>query len=134
MLREAGWYPGRSTDSKTLDEWQKVIKVKIPPPVEAVFKEFGGLEFGTIGPGLTMARTTVDINPLHARWDSPVIQRLAKAAGVEALYPLGIFGDGDGLILMDSFGSVYVDYDMDSPAGRSFDEAIIKLLLGIKWS
>ena len=87
---------------------------------------------GSIGPGVNVARTSLDIAPLHAEGGRQEIRRLADVADVDVLYPLGIFGDNDGLLLIDSSGRVYLDFEMNSPISNSFDEALVKLLTGIK--
>ena len=136
ILEKAGWFPGRTVDDHTIEESRRTLMnsdhLEMPASAESVLREFGGWVMGSTGPGVNVARTSLDIAPLHAEGGRQEIRRLADVADVDVLYPLGIFGDNDGLLLIDSSGRVYLDYEMNSPISNSFDEALVKLLTGIK--
>ena len=135
ILRNCGWYPGRRVNHEVIEAWReyrlKRDTLDMPPAARAVLEEFGGLVIRSSDRGVDFARLTLSFN---AEGDSgQFLQGYVAAAGVGELYPLGSYGDGFGNILIARNGAIYVDFRLDSPAGKNIDEALVRLLLGVKW-
>lgn len=53
--------------------------------------------------------------------------------GSQSFILSGVYGYNDGTFLIDPAGAVYVDFQLDVPAGENIDRALVRLLLGIRW-
>jgi len=136
LLRKAGWYPGRSVGDLALEAWRKdrliSDELDMPRAARVVLEEFGGLVITSTDRGIDFARLALNFDPSEGD-GGQFLRNYADAVGVEALYPLGVYGDNDGTFLIDASGAVYVDFRLDAPAGSCIDEALERLLLGIRW-
>jgi hypothetical protein len=135
ILERAGWFSGRRVDDDTFENWRRTLltsdDIEMSSAAEVVLREFGGLAIESTKRGVDVARMSLELDPLQAEGGAQELRRLAVVAGVP-VFPLGTFADGDGLFLIDESGKVYLDFDMTVPVADSFDEALVRLLLGIK--
>lgn len=135
ILRSSGWYPGRRVSSEVLEAWReerlRSDGLDMPQTAKVVLEEFGQLIISPSGRGIDFARLPLSFD---AEGDGgQYLQSYVDAAGVGELYPLGGYGDSDGTFMIAGSGAVYVDFRLDAPAGENIDQALVRLLLGIKW-
>jgi hypothetical protein len=120
VLRRAGWYPGRSVCTA---EWENTLRehggFEMHEAARRFLAEFGGLESTERGPGKTMARMgfTFDV--------------LSEEAGVD-LYPIGAADRRNNYLGIASNGAVYVGMDSVTLLAETADEALEKLVEGIR--
>ncbi|MEK7949264.1 SUKH-3 domain-containing protein [Luteolibacter soli] len=124
MLREAGWYPGRSELPVELPNDYSIF-----PWARKALEEFGGLHVGSSGPGRDLARSNIQFEPDAAEGLAPHVSQTDDGL---RLYPLGEIDNGHAHLLIDELGSVYYYFDELEKVGVTLDEALINLLLGMK--
>ncbi len=135
ILKCSGWYPGRRVSVEVIEAWREERLISdgldMPDSAKAVLEEFGQLTIGSNERGIDFARTKLCFD---ADGDGgSYLKNYVAAAGVGELYPLGAYGDNDGTFMIAHSGAVYVDFRLDAPAGENIDQALVNLLLGIKW-
>ncbi|HSI85851.1 MAG: SUKH-3 domain-containing protein [Candidatus Methylacidiphilales bacterium] len=128
VLRIAGW-TGEKSDT---------ITVRLPegytlfPAVEEILKEFGGLEIGHDEEGYRILHDEFYISP----WNSGTVYGDPNARTEDGyrLYPFGLMCDRQGFLLVDERGHVYALFEIRfNRVAKTFDEAIIKLVLGVRF-
>lgn len=129
ILRAAGWAEGRDVLDMRL--FPKAIESF--SSARAIVREFGGLHLGSSGRGVDMAKSDIEVNPslgIH------LVEDLAKVGQPigQKLYPLGEVYSGNGYLITDESGRIYVYYDELTPIAPTFDRALEVLLLGKKES
>jgi len=138
VLIGAGWRPGHRDDDRSRD-WALRIAgyaapdgrqhVVVPAAIEA-YAEFGDLLVRPDGDGEQVAPSVVHLNPFPAVHSVATLAGLAGVLGA-ALTPLGVEGDGTGILAMDAIGRVFVlDHGGDWFLGATLDEALAVLVLG----
>ncbi|MBK9156422.1 MAG: SUKH-3 domain-containing protein [Chloracidobacterium sp.] len=135
ILTKCGWFEGRKVGDENIEFWrnERLISdgVDMPRAAKAVLKEFGGLTIISDGRGVDCARLSMEFDPSSGD-GGQFLKNYVDSAGVKEFYPLGAYGDGDGTFLIEPGGAVYADFQLDSPIGKNIDEALVKLLLGIR--
>ncbi len=138
VLAEAGWRSGRSVAAETEEAVRQVCAWWGPggrqhPRIDAAvaaLTEFGGLTIDPTGDGVDIAPRPFAFDPLLA---VPTTVTLADVAAVlgTALFPIGVEGDHDALLVMDKKGRVFsIDDVGEWFVGDSIDEAIETLVSG----
>ncbi|MFI9768216.1 SUKH-3 domain-containing protein [Streptomyces sp. NPDC052415] len=132
VLRRAGWYPGRSVCTA---EWENTLRehggFEMHEAARRFLAEFGGLESTERGPGKTMARMGFTFDPTVAEWDDEIFDVLSGQAGVD-LYPIGSADRRNNYLGIASNGAVYVGMDSVTLLAETADEALEKLVEGIR--
>jgi hypothetical protein len=127
MLREAGWFPGRDVSN----DLQLPPDFTLFPAALAVLKEFGLLHVGQGGPGVEMARTTLDLDPMLAIYENDTFSDYEKDIQAK-LYPLGEAEHGHAFLAIDERGQVYLLFGKVYWISETFDAALDNLLNGLK--
>jgi len=125
ILRRSGWFEGRDV-SRSLSPPPRFA---LFPKAEEVLKEFGGLRFGTCGPGVDFAASDLVIDPGLAIHLKEELKDYERAAG-SRLYPLGEVHRGYGYLVIDELGRTYLLSDELVPFAASFSRTLEMLLLG----
>ncbi|MER7570301.1 SUKH-3 domain-containing protein [Streptomyces sp. NPDC126514] len=132
VLRRTGWYPGRSVCTV---EWENTLRehggFEMHEAARRFLAEFGGLESGERGPGKTMARMGFALDPTVAEWDDEIFDVLSEQAGAD-LYPIGAVDRRNHYLGIASNGAVYVGMDSVMLLAETADEALEKLVEGIR--
>jgi len=125
LLQHAGWRPGRDV-SDTI-----IFPSAFPlfPAAARVLAEFGHLRIGRQGPGLELAQSTVQIDPMLA-WGEDDRFADAQAAIRSDLYPLGEIDGGHAFLAIDQQGRIFIVGDIFHYVDASFDAALDRLLTG----
>jgi hypothetical protein len=143
-----GWHPGRDL-GRDVDEWlapQVAALAGLPPgaaddaPSEpfpaalAVMREFGGLVSASDGPGRTSAKVPFTIYP-DAGADltgfAAEVRNLSRTLGLRT-FQVGAVERGRGALVVDESGRVFLAGPVDLFAGANIDEALIRMLTGIR--
>ena len=139
-LRDAGWQPGR-WDIKLAEHWADTLRshaspaghrhTVFPAAVEA-WAEFGGLHITASGPGRQTAPTALHIDPLAGLHLARTFADLGRALDTE-VSPLGMEGDHQAVLAIDSEGRVYsLDHTGDWYLGPDIDQALATLVNGVQ--
>ncbi|WP_217167004.1 SUKH-3 domain-containing protein [Streptomyces sp. AC512_CC834] len=133
VLRLAGWQPGRAVP---VDAWERMMREAdegyvMHEAARRFLSEFGGLEVHQKGPGMNAARSPFRLDPLLAKRDFEIIESLSEDAEVD-LYPLGDLSQGNFYVAMAEDGAVYVGMDDVELLAETADEALDKLVRGIR--
>ncbi|MFG3100261.1 SUKH-3 domain-containing protein [Streptomyces sp. NPDC048182] len=133
VLRSAGWRPGRSV---SVDNWEKVLREAddgyvMHEAARRFLAEFGGLEVFEKGPGVNAGRASFRLDPALAKWDYEIIESLGEEVEV-SLYPLGDLWQGNFYLAMAENGTVYFGMDDAEWLAQSPDEALDRLIRGIR--
>ncbi|MFD6432885.1 SUKH-3 domain-containing protein [Streptomyces venezuelae] len=132
LLRAAGWYPGRSVPTA---EWERVLHehggFEMHEAARRFLAEFGGLASEERGPGRTMARMGFRLDPLAAEWDDEIFDALSEEAGAY-LYPVGEADRRNSYLGIAPDGRVYVGMDSVTLLAETADEALEKLIEGVR--
>ena len=127
-LRAAGWAPGRDV-SASVSQWERAIpEYQGFAAARRALSEFEGLVVSASGPGISMARIPVELNPTLARGED---DRLLAFQAVGPLFPLGEVENGQHFLAISQEGAVYVVGDAIQRAGSSMEEALGRLICGI---
>lgn len=131
-LRRAGWHPGRSVPTA---EWERSLYEEdegfvMHEAARRFLAEFGGMTINVYGPGRTMSRSPVRLDPLVARWDFEIIDVQSEEMGTY-LYPLGDTDRGNAYLTMAANGVVYMGMDYPKLLADSGDQALSKLIEGL---
>ncbi|MER7836709.1 SUKH-3 domain-containing protein [Streptomyces sp. NPDC096040] len=132
VLREAGWFPGRSVPTQ---EWESTLREHggfgIHEAAQRFLTEFGGLESHERGPGKTMARMGFSLDPTVAEWDNEIFDVLSEEAGAD-LYPIGSADRRNSYLGIAPNGAVYIGMDSVTLLAETSDRALEKLVEGIR--
>jgi len=132
VLRRVGWYPGRSVSTA---EWENTLSehggFEIHETARRFLAEFGGLAITERGPGQTMARMGFTLDPTAAEWEDEIFDVLSEEAGTD-LYPIGEADRRNLYLGIASGGAVYVGMDSVTLLAETADEALEKLVQGIR--
>ncbi|MEU8979097.1 SUKH-3 domain-containing protein [Streptomyces sp. NPDC048309] len=132
VLREAGWYAGRSVPTQ---EWEASLRAcggfEIHEAARRFLAEFGGLQSSERGPGRTMARMGFRLDPTVAEWDDEIFDVLSEEAGVD-LYPIGEADRRNCYLGIAPNGAVYIGMDNVTLLAETADKALEKLAEGIR--
>lgn len=132
VLRQVGWYPGRSVSTA---EWENTLRehggFEIHEAARRFLAEFGGLESTERGPGQTMARMGFTLDPTVAEWEEEIFDVLSEEAGTN-LYPIGEADRRNLYLGIAPNGEVYVGMDSVTQLAETADEALEKLVEGIR--
>jgi hypothetical protein len=125
LLLKAGWFPGRDVELPALPT-DYVLFDK----AEKALREFGALKVGETGAGVDLAKSDTLFLPAMAEGMSPGTGVFSKAG--KRIYPLGELYGGAALLFIDEEGGVHYWHDEVEPVAPSLDQALVKLLLGIR--
>jgi hypothetical protein len=139
-LTAAGWRPGRHEDA-TAQQWRLLLASRrsraggahaVVDAAVSAFAEFGGLRVELDGAGSDVARTTFTLDPMRAVDTVDTLAGLAAVLEVP-LTPLGVEGDGGGILAIDDRGRVFVvDHTGEWFLGATVDEALTTLIQGLQ--
>lgn len=132
-LKDAGWYPGRNMQ-EAASQWKYELNKSddwdMFTAAESVLLEFGGLKIEQKGAGQTLAREPFEINPMLAIYEGDRFTEYSATLDIR-LYPLGEASGGHHFLAIGEDGRVFVIMDDMKMIGRTFDEAITNLIVGI---
>ncbi|MFE6405527.1 SUKH-3 domain-containing protein [Streptomyces sp. NPDC057837] len=132
VLRGAGWHPGRSVPT---EEWEESLRERggfeIHDAARRFLAEFGGLESTDRGPGKTMARMGFSLDPTVAEWEDEIFDVLSEEVGAD-LYPIGEADRRNSFLGMAPTGAVFIGKDSAVLLADTADEALEKLIEGIR--
>jgi len=125
LLQHAGWRPGRDV-SGTI-----IFPSAFPlfPAAARVLAKFGHLRIGRQGPGLELAQSTVQIDPMLGGYSEDEFAE-AETLIHSALYPLGEIDGGYAFLAIDQQGRIFIVRDIFRYVDASFDAALDRLLTG----
>ncbi|MGW9449712.1 SUKH-3 domain-containing protein [Streptomyces sp. NPDC055632] len=129
VLRDAGWYPGRSVDTAGWKERLERDGFRVHAAAEDFLREFGGLEAGHLGSGVTRAREPFDLDPLLGLGEDDRFGEWSEEIG-HSLFPVGGLGHGHAFLGLDESGELYVVEGWLARFGR-MPEAMENLVLGV---
>jgi hypothetical protein len=149
-LLRMGWYAGRDVSAQ-VDGWLSGAlprdydrafardgypEYRPTPAARAVLDEFGGL-FATGGlTGVSRATSNFQIFPLDGKGDLTGfvfdVQELAERIG-KRVFQVGEAERGMGALAVDEDGRVYLIGPVIYLAGRTIDEALSNMLLGLRF-
>jgi SUKH-3 immunity protein len=136
-LLALGWNRGRDL-GREVEDWlaPRVAAVPYPPFPAAlsVMREFGRLDSQDGGAGRTMARMPFTIYPAPAAdlaEFAPEVRELGRVIGVP-VFQVGEVERGIGALVIDETGRVYLAGPVTLYAGATIDEALGRMLLGIR--
>ena len=130
LLERAGWYAGRDASGT----FEMPSDVQYPQQIQAILNEFGGLSVHSSGSGITVSRASINFDPSCADKESSEDGNLwdyITRTGIP-LYPLGYTRSGELYLCMDLQGNVYMVGDYLYWVGKSFEEGVSNVLLGVK--
>ncbi|MYW05671.1 SUKH-3 domain-containing protein [Streptomyces sp. SID3343] len=141
VLTGAGWFPGRDVSARYAEWIAKTDDAlrampgerSVFPALRAALAEFGDLTVEQDAPGISLRRFDFTIGDIEAGANPRALTERAQIFGRFAL-PFGWTADMHSVLYMGEDGGVYEEH----PAGGFFhlgdtlDEALIKLVLGIK--
>ena len=134
VLRNAGWYPGRLVPD-LVAKWESSLmasdKFEMFPSAKRALLEFGGLSIDQRGPGVTCAREPFVFDPLLVSGES---DRFDEFVGLlkTRLYPLGEAVGGHCFWALGENEHAYLIMEDVRLLGRSLDEALENLIVGIR--
>ncbi|MFY1696748.1 SUKH-3 domain-containing protein [Solwaraspora sp. WMMA2101] len=139
VLTRAGWQPGHR-DARRGRDWALRVAghvgrdgrqhAVVGPAIEA-YADFGGLHVVPDGPGTAVAPSTLHLDPMRAVHTVATLATFGDALGVP-VSPLGVEGDGRGILVVDARQRVFVlDHGGDWYLGASVPQAITALVLGL---
>ncbi|MBM7790178.1 SUKH-3 domain-containing protein [Tenggerimyces flavus] len=120
VLREAGWSEGRRAESRV---------AAFSAVVDALL-EFGGLYVIQDGPGRHVRRRPFALDPAL---DATSTKTLAELKGLlgHRVFPLGMEGDHDAILVIDETGRVFsIDHAGEWFLGATIDDALVTLVTG----
>jgi hypothetical protein len=127
ILQRVGWYEGRDVSSSfTLPSQPPIF-----PRAQEAIAEFGGLHFGSCGPGIERATSDVNIDPNLATHLASELEGLGKSLQTK-LFPLGEVHRGHGYLVIDEQGRTYLLSANLSPFASNLSQCLELLLLGKK--
>ncbi|MFE2350586.1 SUKH-3 domain-containing protein [Kitasatospora cineracea] len=128
-LRTAGWQPGRQVDA---EQWRRSLErsgFHSNGAAERFLSEFGGLNVNVSGPGISVARTPFEFDPMVADGEDDRFSDWGDEIG-ETIFPLGELDHGRFFLGMSESGRVYLVSDWLASFGTG-DEALERLIRGI---
>jgi hypothetical protein len=132
-LRDVGWFPSRNLGDQ-VGEWASELRsdgFEIFPEAERVLAEFGRLEVDQDAPGVNCAREPFRLVPTLAVGEADRFGEFAEYLKTP-LYPLGEACGGHGFLAMGKSGQVFLLMDDIRLLGQNIEDALEKLILGIK--
>jgi hypothetical protein len=133
-LINAGWFEGRKVES-IVSDWKTQIKAtdnfEMFSKAEEILNEFGGIKVEQKGLGESYPRTTFEVNPSLTVGEE---DRLLHQSQIikQKLYPLGEVFGGYYFLTVSEDGRVFGISDHALLIGKTFDEALNNLIIGIK--
>ncbi len=134
LLRRAGWHPGRRA-SELVSLWKASPALsdsfEMFESAEQILLEFGGLSVNQRGPGQTCAREPFTLDPTLAAYE---IDRFTQFSTLlkTRLYPLGEAAGGYYFLAVGENNRIYLMMEDIKLLGETIDEALEKLLIGIR--
>ena len=130
LLQQAGWFEGRDAGSLLA----LPSDVKYPAEILEILQEFGGLNVYSSGPGVTLARNSIDFNPAEAEAESESDGRLFYYSQLleKTIYPVGYVPNESLILCLDTTGKTYMAGDNLYLVGTSFVDGVSNILLGIR--
>lgn len=129
LLRNAGWYAGRSQTKRAI-EWQSELETpsgfRMSQRAREALEEFGGLCVESKGPGIYCARGGFNFNPSLAVGEE---DRFSEAPELD-VFPLGEIYDGHAFAGIGPSGRVYLIGDFVEVIAEDIYCAIEAILLG----
>ncbi|MET7701353.1 SUKH-3 domain-containing protein [Streptomyces sp. NPDC005485] len=128
--RAAGWFPGRRSDTSGWRTRFEETGLAMHDAADDFLREFGGLQVGAHGSGITCAREAFHLDPLLV-WNSEE-DRFAEW-GEEigrALFPVGELDQGRFFLGIDEQAELYVVETWVASFGR-LPAAMDNLVLGV---
>jgi hypothetical protein len=146
-LLNIGWYKGRNIRDK-VDQWlakrspfqefdgpEDLLPYALHSAALDIMSEFGGVLSYSSGAGKTAAKTPFMIYPVTGDEDLEAWIGGIRALGEELetrLFQIGNIQRGQGALVADEDGGIYVVGPINLHAGRNIDEALTRMLEGIK--
>jgi SUKH-3 immunity protein len=130
MLEQAGWFEGRNVAASLVLPGDS----KYQASILEILQEFGELFVNSTGPGVSMARNSIDFNPMEAEGENEVDGRLYYYGQLldRPLYPLGYVPDDSLILCIDATGRTYMVGDNLYLVGMTFVSGVSNILLGIR--
>lgn len=129
VLRAHGWHEGRRATEATAEAVRQVPYEAFPAAVAAL-EEFGGLYVDQDGPGADLRLRPFAVDPTLVPPCGSALADTGRVLGTR-LYPLGIEGDADALIVIDESGRVFaLDHAGEWFLGATAADAITTLVTG----
>ena len=125
LLIAAGWFPGRCVELPVLPKDFVLFDA-----AEKALHEFGGLKIAASAEGVDFFGDGIVFLPAVAEGLSPGTGLIAKNG--KRIFPLGGFFCTHAVLFIDEDGEAYDWFDDVELVAPSLDQALVKLLLGIR--
>ena len=99
---------------------------------EATLLEYGGLHVGSVGPGIDLARSDVQFDPMLASGERDLFADAFPELHGRDVFPLGEAHHGHGFVGLAASGEAFLVMDEVYARWSSFHAALRGLLLGIR--
>jgi hypothetical protein len=141
VLREAGWYPGRTVDEQRLEQWYVINMtygpghLRIFPQALRILREFGDLVVKQEMTGVTCVRQAFRLDPLELPGNLEDQWIIYEWLLEETLFPLGRLGPSDEAALAVATSGRIFDLNMCGSGiyflGDNIEQALETLIFGI---
>ena len=128
LLDEAGWREGVIRDFRPF----LPTDFELFPAAQAVLEEFCGLEVGKNKGGAYHQAVHLSFDPRISEGAGEVFKKVARPLHSK-LFPIAEADDGHATLLISEEGWVYLWFGPLHRVAKSFDEALERLLLGLKY-
>lgn len=125
QIKNQGWFVGRQYGGVK----ERPKDFDIFPAAETILSEFEGLRIGISGPGQECATSDINFDPSYGDGMSKEVHAESKQ---KRLYPIAGVHNAHQTMFVDESGNIYLYFDCLVAFASSLDEAIVKLLRGIK--
>jgi hypothetical protein len=125
ILEDSGWSDGRSVapDRKGNYPFFDIQK--------KILTEFDGIVAGEMSEGVEQATSKIEVGLRYCLGFEKDVKKASDALGIR-LSPLARIDEGHAYLLIDERGCIYYWFDEPVKLSDTFDDALEKLLLGLK--
>lgn len=129
-LRDAGWTPGRTVDTRSWRQRLEKSGIVFHDAAQTFLAEFGGLSVDVDGPGISCARSPFELDPDLTDGEEDRFADWSQEIGA-ALVPIGELDQGRYFLGISDSAELFVVADWISSLGTG-DEGLERLIRGIE--
>lgn len=128
LLEKAGWKDGANRDFRLF----LPTDFELFPAAQAVLEEFCGLEVGDKKGGSCCEAVHLSFDPRISEGAAEVFAKISPPLNTK-LFPIADVDCGHATLLISQAGWIYIWFGPLQRVAKSFDKALEKLLLGLKY-
>ncbi|MEV6550939.1 SUKH-3 domain-containing protein [Streptomyces sp. NPDC051597] len=129
-LSSAGWFQGRSVDTKSWLEYFESTGLHAHPAARGFLAEFGGIAVDISGPGVSRSREPFEFDPMQCLGEEDRFMDWSEHIG-RSIFPIGVHDLGRFFLGIDEDSSIYLVETWLASFGR-MPEAMENLVLGVR--